>query len=201
VSATVPQLTAAAAGETERRADNRGRGHRVARYRRAASPYKAGGTATRGICRKARGAAAADPAARWPPAGRAQVQPASAPLKKPPTSPAQHSQAPASRPTTSLRTTDIFMDSLQMLKGGCDFRGFGRERPITAPPGHVQLQVHLSADLRLPRALQWEGIPRVYASVWADGGRPHPGRVWPALPTDGRTAAPAYAPGGRGDVC
>src|SRR6266851_5664480 len=42
VSATVPQLTAAAAGETERRAASRGRGHRVTRYRRAASPYKTG---------------------------------------------------------------------------------------------------------------------------------------------------------------
>ena len=45
--------SAAAAGETGRRAASRGRGHRVARYRRVASPYRAGGTPTRGICRKA----------------------------------------------------------------------------------------------------------------------------------------------------
>jgi hypothetical protein len=52
VSGTVPQLTAATAGETGRQAASRVRGHRMARYRRAASPYRTGGMPTRGICRK-----------------------------------------------------------------------------------------------------------------------------------------------------
>lgn len=49
-SATVPQLTAAQpGGRAERRAASRGRGHRVARYRRVRSRYRPGGTPTRGL--------------------------------------------------------------------------------------------------------------------------------------------------------
>jgi hypothetical protein len=62
VSATVPQLTAAAAGgEPSGEQLTRGRGRCVARYRRVASPYRPIGPPTRRISGGTRGAFTADP--------------------------------------------------------------------------------------------------------------------------------------------